>query len=228
MELIIIIIAIIAIITIYFMMKTNAKELKEIALDQELNSIAEKFPDNTEICKAILKKIGNETTKIEEDKKSETTLYIAMQDKVSIGNTHESFTRIQTMAHECLHSIQDRKMLIFNFIYSNIYLIYFVITCVLVIVKKIENIMLYSNIFLILSFIYYVVRIFLENDAMIKAQYIAREYMEEQAIVTEEEINKVFNGFKKLNKGLIKSTNCNLFIGVMIKLVIFNALALIF
>ena len=228
MELIIIIIAIIAIITIYFMMKTNAKELKEIALDQELNSIAEKFPDNTEICKAILKKIGNETTKIEEDKKSETTLYIAMQDKVSIGNTHESFTRIQTMAHECLHSIQDRKMLIFNFIYSNMYLIYFVITCVLVIVKKIENIMLYSNIFLILSFIYYVVRVFLENDAMIKAQYIAREYMEEQAIVTEEEINKVFNGFKKLNKGLIKSTNCNLFIGVMIKLVIFNALALIF
>ena len=228
MELIIIIIAIIAIITIYFMMKTNAKELKEIALEQELNSIAEKFPDNTEICKAILKKIGNEITKIEEDKKSETTLYIAMQDKVSIGNTHESFTRIQTMAHECLHSIQDRKMLIFNFIYSNIYLIYFVITCVLVIVKKIENIMLYSNIFLILSFIYYVVRVFLENDAMIKAQYIAREYMEEQAIVTEEEINKVFNGFKKLNKGLIKSTNCNLFIGVMIKLVIFNALALIF
>ena len=228
MELIIIIIAIIAIITIYFMMKTNAKELKEIALEQELNSIAEKFTDNTEICKAILKKIGNETTKIEEDKKSETTLYIAMQDKVSIGNTHESFTRIQTMAHECLHSIQDRKMLIFNFIYSNIYLIYFVITCVLVIVKKIENIMLYSNIFLILSFIYYVVRVFLENDAMIKAQYIAREYMEEQAIVTEEEINKVFNGFKKLNKGLIKSTNCNLFIGVMIKLVIFNALALIF
>ena len=228
MELIIIIVAIIAIITIYFMMKTNAKELKEIALDQELNSIAEKFPDNTEICKAILKKIGNETTKIEEDKKSETTLYIAMQDKVSIGNTHESFTRIQTMAHECLHSIQDRKMLIFNFIYSNIYLIYFVITCVLVIVKKIENIMLYSNIFLILSFIYYVVRVFLENDAMIKAQYIAREYMEEQAIVKEEEINKVFNGFKKLNKGLIKSTNCNLFIGVMIKLVIFNALALIF
>ena len=151
-----------------------------------------------------------------------------MQDKVSIGNTHESFTRIQTMAHECLHSIQDRKMLIFNFIYSNIYLIYFVITCVLVIVKKIENIMLYSNIFLILSFIYYVVRVFLENDAMIKAQYIAREYMEEQVIVTEEEINKVFNGFKKLNKGLIKGTNCNLFIGVMIKLVIFNALALIF
>ena len=82
MELIIIIIAVIAIITIYFMMKTNVKELKEIALNQELSSIAEKFPENTEICKSILKKLGNETTQIEEDKETEATLYIAIQYKI--------------------------------------------------------------------------------------------------------------------------------------------------
>ena len=228
MELIIIIVAIIAIITIFFMMKTNVKELEKIALDKELNSIAEKFPDNTEICKSILKKLENETTQIEEAQKSEATLYIAIQDKISIGNTHKSFTRIQTIAHECLHSIQDRKMLIFNFIYSNIYLLYFAIICILVILKKLDNTMMYSNIFLILSFIYYVVRVFLENDAMIKAQYIAKEYMQEQAVATEEEVNKIFEGFQNLNKGLIKGTNCNLFTGIMIKLVIFNALALIF
>ena len=228
MELIIIIIAVIAIITIFFMMKTNVKELEKIALEKELNSIAEKFPDNTEICKSILKKLENETTKIEENKKSEATLYIAIQDKISIGNTHKSFTRIQTMAHECLHSIQDRKMLIFNFIYSNIYLLYFVIICILIILKKLDNVMLYSNIFLILSFIYYVVRVFLENDAMIKAQYIAKDYMQKQDVVTEEEVNKIFEGFQNLNKGLIKGTNCNLFTGIMIKLVIFNVLSLIF
>ena len=228
MELIIIIIAVIAIITIFFMMKTNVKELEKIALEKELNSIAEKFPDNTEICKSILKKLENETTKIEENKKSEATLYIAIQDKISIGNTHKSFTRIQTMAHECLHSIQDRKMLIFNFIYSNIYLLYFVIICILIILKKLDNVMLYSNIFLILSFIYYVVRVFLENDAMIKAQYIAKDYMQKQDVVTEEEVNKILEGFQNLNKGLIKGTNCNLFTGIMIKLVIFNVLSLIF
>ena len=228
MELIIIIIAIIAIIIILFMMKTNVKELEQIALDKELNTISEKFPDNIEISKAILEKLKNKTTKIEEDKESEATLYIAIQDKISIGNTHKSFTRIQTIAHECLHSIQDRKMLIFNFIYSNIYLLYFAIICILVILKKIDNTMMYSNIFLILSFIYYVVRVFLENDAMIKAQYIAREYMQEQAVATEEEVDKIFKGFQNLNKGLIKGTNCNLFTGIMIKLVIFNALALIF
>ena len=228
MELIIIIVAIIAIITIFFMMKTNVKELEQIALDKELNTISEKFPDNIEISKAILEKLKNKTTKIEEDKESEATLYIAIQDKISIGNTHKSFTRIQTIAHECLHSIQDRKMLIFNFIYSNIYLLYFVIICILIILKRLDNIIMYSNIFLILSFIYYVVRVFLENDAMIKAQYIAREYMQEQDAVTEEEVNKIFEGFQNLNKGLIKGTNCNLFTGIMIKLVIFNALALIF
>ena len=41
-------------------------------------------------------------------------------------------------------------------------------------------------------------------------------------------VNKIFEGFQNLNKGLIKGTNCNLFTGIMIKLVIFNALALIF
>ena len=88
--------------------------------------------------------------------------------------------------------------------------------------------MMYSNIFLILSFIYYVIRVFLENDAMIKAQYIAKEYMQEQEVVTEEEVNKIYEGFQNLNKGLIKDTNSRLFTGIMIKLVIFNVLALIF
>lgn len=228
MELIIIIIAIIASVVMSLIMRTKTEELKNIALDEKLNSISKKFPSNTEICKTILKQLGNETTKVEEDLKSEATIYVAIQDKISVGNTHESFTRIQTMAHECLHSVQDKKLLMFNFIYSNIYLIYFIITCILICIGKLNDIMLFSNIFLILSFIYYVIKIFLENDAMIKAQYLAKEYMEKQECATEKDIEKIYDGFKQLNKGLIKSTNCNLFVGIMIKLVIFNALALIF
>ena len=228
MELIIIIIAVTAIIIVNAMMKINVKEVEKIALDRELNEIAKKYPKNIEICKSILKKLGNETTKIEEDTNSEATLYIAITDKISIGNTHESFTRIQTMAHECLHSIQDKKILMFNFIYSNIYIIFFLIICTLVILKKLPNEVVFSNIFLILSFIHYVIRIFLENDAMIKAEYVAKEYMKEQQISSEQELGKVAEGFKKLNEGAIKGTNCGLFVKIMIKVVIFNALALIF
>ena len=228
MELIIIIIAIIAILIIYSMMNMNIKEMKKIALEPELNKIAQKYPKNTEIAKTILEKLENQTTKIEENENSEATLYVAIQDKILIGNTHDSYTRIQTIAHECLHSIQDRKMLIFNFIYSNIYFIYFAVICILIIIKKLPNEMLYSNIFLVLSFIYYAVRVFLENDAMIKAQYLAKECMEEQECATEDEVKKVIHGFEQLNKGCIKGTNCSLFVKIMVKLVIFNALALIF
>ena len=228
MELIIIIVAVIAIIIVNSMMKINVKELENIALNEELNKITKKYPSNTEICKNILKTLGNKTTKIEEDINSESTLYIAIQDKISIGNTHESFTRIQTMAHECLHSIQDKRILMFNFVYSNIYIIYFLITCILVVLKKLPNEMLFSNILIILSFIYYVIRVYLENDAMFKAEYVAKEYMEQQKISSEDEINKVCNGFKKLNRGIIKGTNGSLFIKIMIKVVIFNILALIF
>lgn len=225
---IIIVISIIAILVIHFMMKINIKEIEKIALDENLNKITEKYPDNTQICKDILKKLKNENVKIEEDINSNSTLYIAIQNKISIGNTHNSFTRIQTMAHECLHSVQDRKMLIFNFIYSNIYILYYLVTLILLILKKLPNEMLFLNIFLILSFIYYVVRIFLENDAMIKAEYLTKEYMEEKNISTKEEINLVVEGLKTINDKCIKGTNGSMFIKIMIKVILFSALALIF
>ena len=228
MELIIIIVALIAAIIVNSMMKINIKELEKDALNPELNEITKHYPKNTEICKYILEKLGNKTTKIEEDTNSEATLYIAVQDKISIGNTHESFTRIQTMAHECLHSIQDKKMLIFNFIYSNIYFIYFFLICVLVVIKRLPYEMIFSNILLILSFIYYVIRVFLENDAMIKAEYLAKEYMIEQKISSKADIEKVYKGFEKINNIAIKGTNASLFVKIMLKVVFFNVLALIF
>ena len=225
---IILIISILSIIIIAILMNTSVKKLEKIALDEELNQISDKYPSNIEICKTILKKLKNEKVKIEENKESESTMYIAVQDKILIGNTHKSFTRIQTMAHECLHSIQDRKLLIFNFIYSNIYLLYFFIMIILLTFKVIQNEMLFLNIFLIMSFVYYVVKIYLENDAMIKAEYLAREYIEEQKITTSEENEKLIMGFQELNKGCIKATNCSIFINIMIKVIIFSALSLIF
>ena len=228
MELIIIIVAIIATLVVQFLMKYNLKELKQIANDSELNKIAENYPDNMQICKTLLKELDNENVKIEESQDSDSILYIAISNKIVIGNTHGSFSRIQTMAHECLHSIQDKKMLIFNFIYSNIYFIYFAIISILVILKKLPNEMLFSNILLILSFIYYVLRSFLENDAMIKAEFLAKEYINSQKISSKEEIYKINKGFEKINKNGIKGVNCSLFTNIMIKVIIFNALALIF
>ena len=227
MELIIIT-AIIAIMIMIILIPINIKKMNKIATNKELNEISKKYPYNTEICKEILLKLENTKTKIEENKDSESTLYVALQDKIYIGNTHGSFTRIQTIAHECLHSIQDRKLLIFNFIFSNIYLLYFVIICILVILKKLQNELVFSNILLIISMLYYAIRMFLENDAMIKAEYLAKEYLNEKQISNKKEIEKLKKGFQELNKGGIIATNSSLFIKIMLKVAVFNLLALIF
>ena len=225
---IIIIISVISILIIGTLMKTNKKEMEKIATDEELNKKASLYPKNIEICRTILKQVKNENVKIEENENSNSTYYIAIQNKILIGNTHNSFTRIQTVIHECLHTIQDRKLLIFNYIFSNIYLLYFLVISILLIIHKLPNELLFSNILLIMGLIYYVVRIFLENDAMIKAEFITKEYIDEQKIGTEKDRKELKEGFEKLNKGAIRGTNCIMFINIMIKVVFFNVLALIF
>ena len=229
MELIIIIIisAILAIV-LGAVLKINLKEVKEIGMEENLNKLSEKYPSNIEICKDILKKLKNEDVKIEEDKEASTTLYIAATNKILIADTKNSYTRIQTMAHECLHSVQEKGILMFNFVFSNIYMIYYATTILLTAIGVIKNPLLYLNIFLLLSSAYYMVRVFLENDAMFKAKYLAKEYMEEKNISSKEEIAELVDGFSRLNAVGIKAVNYQLFLEILIKVIIFSVVALIF
>lgn len=229
MELVIImIISIILAIIVSIVFNIDIKKIEKIGMEEKLNKLTEKYPGNVEICKDILRDLKNEDVKVEEDKDSSTTLYIAATNKIFIANTKNSYTRIQTMAHECLHSVQDRKILMFNFIFSNIYIIYFATIIILSIFKVVTNDLLYLNIFLLLSMAYYMVRIFLENDAMIKAKYLAKEYMEEKNISSKEEINQIVDGFTRLNDVGIKAVNYQLFLQILIKVIIFSIVALIF
>lgn len=229
MELIIIIIiSIILAIISKFALQINLAKVKNIGMEEELNKLAEKYPSNIEICKYILKKLKNENVLIEEDNSSNTTLYIAITNKILIADTKNSYTRIQTMAHECLHSIQDRRLLMFNFIFSNIYILYFIVITLLTIFKIIVNPMLYLTIFLLLSITYYMIRVFLENDAMFKAKYLAKEYMEEQNVLSNQEVQKIVDGFSRLNDAGIKVVNYQLFVQILIKVIIFATVALIF
>ena len=87
---------------------------------------------------------------------------------------------------------------------------------------------MFLAIFLILSMIYYTVRVFLENDAMIKARYLAKEYIEEKKISSSEEISKLVAGFDKINNVGIKCINYHFFMQIMVKLFILVVLCLIF
>ncbi len=228
MEFIIIaIISIICILVLGYIFNYNMKKIKHIADDKELDEAAKKYPNNIEMCKYYLKKLNNENVKIEENTESEASLYIAIADKISIANISNTYTRIQTIAHECLHSIQDRKILMFNFAFSNIYLLYFLIVCILAVFKLLPYKMMFLSIFLILSLIYYVVRIYLENGAMIKARYLAKDYMEEVKVSDEGEIERLVNGFDKINNVGIKCVNYSFFLNIMIKVLVFSLICII-
>ena len=200
----------------------NMRKLKQFVEYEEkkFNKLIDGYPSNIEICKYILNKLNNSTVKIEEDKEAKTSMYIALSDKIIIADVKNSYTRIQTIAHECLHSVQKRKMQVFNFIYSNIYLLYFVITTILAILNKLQDSMLYIAIMILLSYIYYFVRSYLENDAMIKAKYLAKEFMEEVKISSDEEIDKIIKSYEKLNDMGIKTVNYQLMLETLIKVII--------
>ncbi len=200
----------------------NMRKLKQFVEYEEkkFNKLIEGYPSNIEICKYILNKLNNSTVKIEEDKEAKTSMYIALSDKIIIADVKNSYTRIQTIAHECLHSVQKRKMQVFNFIYSNIYLLYFVIVTILAILNKLQDPMLYIAIMILLSYIYYFVRSYLENDAMIKAKYLAKEFMEEVKISSDEEIDKIIKSYEKLNDIGIKTVNYQLMLETLIKVII--------
>ena len=225
--LIIVLIALILIVVLAYIFCISKKKIIQIAENKELNEITKKYPTNIEICKKYLKKLKNENVKIEENENQEASLYIAMTNKIIIGNVNNTFTRIQTIAHECLHSVQDRKVLIFNFIFSNIYLIYYIIICVLALLNLLPLKMMFLSIFLILSLVNYLVRMYLENDAMIKARFLAKGYMEEEKISEKEEIEKIIKGYDELNNLGMKYIHYQIFLNSMIKVLIFSIICFI-
>lgn len=209
----------------------DIKKIKEIGYDKELNKIASKFPDNKEICTKILEKLDNKKVKIEEEKDSKTSLYIAISDKIIIANIKDTFTRIQTIAHECLHSVQNRTMLLFNFIFSNISLLYFLVAIFLVLFNVLDG-FVFIQIYIGIGIISYVIKSYLETDAMTKAFYIAKEYMEEtakaSANITKEEVDILLDNIAKLNKIGISLTNFYLIVGIMLKIIFLCIMGLIF
>ena len=219
---IIILILIIVLLIIAIIYDFNLKKLKEFAKLEEkrLNRLTDKYPRNIDICKYILNKLHNNNVKIEEDKEQKTCLYIAVTNKVIIADVKESYTRIQTICHECLHSIQSKKILMFNFIFSNLYILYFIIILILGVLNKIPNKTIFFTLMIILSYVFYFIRSYLENDAMIKAKYLAEEYMEEIKISTQDEIKAIINSYDKLNNMGIKMTNFKLFFETIIKIII--------
>jgi hypothetical protein len=201
-SLIIFILVVITIVILKIMLGSNKKIIMQIANNEKLNNIVQKLPDNINICKDILKKLNNEKVKIEEQENTNCFYFIAT-DKIILNKDKKYFTRVQTIAHECIHSTQNKKILWFNYIFANLLNIFWLITMILTIAGVITQYALFSASILICIIIFYVIRSYLEIEAMTKAKYIAKEYLEENQV---KETDEIVEEYEKLNDIGIKYT----------------------
>ncbi len=229
MEYIVIILASIAFLAILaFVLELNIKKLKSIGENKELDELTNSFPENTDVCKSILKMLGNEDVKVTEEKESKTSLYVVLTNSITIANIRNSYTRIQTIAHECVHSVQSKKMLWFNFIYTNIYMLYFLTILVLSAFKVITAPYIFLDVLIIMGMIQYFIRSQLETEAMIKARYVAKDYLEENNICSNEDGQKIIKEYDRLNNIGIKLVNFDILARNFVKIIIYCAVCIIF
>ena len=223
----VIIVSFVLLIILGIIFELNVKKIKEIGENKELDNLTKALPDNIEICNKILDKLGNKNVKVKEDKESKTSLYVVINNTITIANIKDSFTRIQTIAHECIHSTQSKKMIWFNFIFTNIYILYFLIIVILALLKVNVDEMLLLAILILMGSVQYCIRSMLETDAMIKARFVAKEYLEEEQICSKEQINIIVNEYDKLNNMGIKLVNFDIIARNIVKVIIYSLLCLI-
>lgn len=229
MEYMIIILASIAFLAILaFVLELNIKKLKAIGENKELDELTNSFPENIDICKSILKMLENENVKVTEEKESKTSLYVIVNNSITIANIRNSYTRIQTIAHECVHSIQSKSMLWFNFIYTNIYMLYFLIISVLTVFKVINNPNIFLTILIMMGMLQYFIRSSLETEAMIKARYVAKDYLEQNDICSNVDIERIVKQYDRLNNTGIKFVNFDILARNFVKVIIYCVICIIF
>ncbi len=205
----------------------DIKKIKELGYNKQLNEITNKLPENKEICKSILKMLNNENVKIEENENNKASLYMVLSNSIIIANIKDTFTRVQTVAHECIHSIQNKNTLLFNFIFTNIYVVYFLVICILTTLKVNSYKMLHIFILTMLSLIHYAMRSYLEMDAMTKAKPLAEKYMQQEETLNDNEQNIILENYETINNIGIKLTNYILISKCCIKIIIYSIICVI-
>lgn len=210
-EIISIVLLLTILIGLKFVLGVSIKKMNELSQKSPLDELTKILPDNIQMGKEMLTMLKNDSVKIEKsaDEKSGTSLYLVMGNKIIIANGNGSYAGVQTMAHECLHSVQNKKMLWFNFIYSNCYIIYTLAVSILTVLGVIKNTTMQLYILSLLGFVFYAVRSYLEIDAMTKAKFLARDYLEKKQMHSNEEIDSLITAYDEINKA--RNTNSKLY-----------------
>ena len=217
-----------AIILLKFLLKINIKKAKELEENKELQKITDRFPKNIEIANEMLQMLSNNDVEIEEAKNTKTSLYIAITNKIIIADMKDNYGRIQTIAHECIHSVQEKRILMFNFLISNLNIISFIVASILTIFGIYTNILFHISVLLLISLMQVSIRIYLEVEAMIKSRYLSEQYIDRMNLCTIEEKNILLNEYNVINKMGVPFTIYTILTNVFIRIILLSTLGIIF
>ena len=217
----------VSIVLLKIVFKIDMKKVEPLKENKELEKLTDKLPENVEVAKEILAMLGNDKVKIEEAKNTQTSLYIAITNTISIADMKNNYARIQTIAHECIHSVQDRRLLLFNFIFSNILFVYWLTICILTVLGIITNMAIPVFVLLLMATIKLAARGYLEIDAMTKAKFLAKEYIESKKVLSKTEIDSLITKYDEINKLGIPFTIVHIITGSFIGILAYAAINLI-
>lgn len=227
MEIIVVALILVSIMLLKFIFKIDLKKVEPMKENKQLEEFTNQFPKNIDIAREMLEMLGNDNVKVEEIENTNTSLYIAATNKISIADMKNNYARIQVIAHECLHSVQDRRLLLFNFIFSNINIIYFSTIVILTITKVINNYMIQIFTLMMFTIIKFAVRGYLETDAIIKSKYLAEQYMQNKKIIADKEIKAIIEQYGEISKISVPLTIVQLITNSFIYIFIYALITLV-
>lgn len=167
----------------------NIKEIEKEASDEKYDKIISALPDNEKVCKEM-QQIINKQCEIQLDENTKSSAYIFFLNKIILSNNEmskNSFSRILFIAHECIHSIQDKKFHIANFILKNTLNLFTLTLIILLFMKKISSEILL--IYFLIAFISFCVNMILEADAIYRSLLLSKDYLEKH---NKEEVSKKY------------------------------------
>lgn len=230
-EISIILAGVITLILLKIFLNVDFKKLKKLNIESndELSGITDKLSKINEekMCEDILKKLDCKDVKVNVAPEYNSCLYTIFNNTITIGKCKEEYMKPQTIAHECIHASQNKVTLWSNFIFTNFYLLFWIIVSVFAILNKLPNTNIFIIAFIFLSIIQYIIRYSLENEAMIRAKFIAKEYIEENKVLNKAEEQLLLNEYDRVNKLGIPFMNYYQISMNIIKIMVFAFICLI-
>lgn len=204
LEISIILAGVITLILLKIFLNVDFKKLKKLNIESNgnLSDITDKISkiNQENMCKDILKELNCKDVKVNVAPEYNSCLYTIFNNTITIGKFKEEYMKPQTIAHECIHASQNKITLWANFIFTNIYLLFWIVISVLALLNKLPNTSVFIIAFIFASLIQYIIRYSLENEAMLKAKFIAKEYIEENKTLNKEEEQLLLNEYDRVNK----------------------------